>query len=123
MSTLAVVNDDAPTAKTIRPKKSGTFLERATKTIEMEDQILAALVAKNKPNDERAFRLARRAQWRAAEWINNEYPFIISPTARWIEEMLDTAQMPGGDPDDAMMAEHFAMLAEDFAELMRKLTT
>jgi hypothetical protein len=53
------------TAEATAPRNS--LLARATKIIEIEEAILADLVAKKEPEEEQAFRIARRAEWLAIE--------------------------------------------------------
>ena len=92
------------------------LLTRAKKALEEEDAILAQLVAERRPKDERAFRLALRAQWRAvaALWAGaDDADAGPSTTAEYVEMLRDAST----NPQDT----HDARLAAEFAELMSKI--
>jgi hypothetical protein len=104
MTTEVTVLD---TVEETKPRRL-SLLEFAKDLIEEEDALLADLVAKEEPEDEAAFRLERRAEWRALAGLE-ELDFLRSH-ALFLEDYLRAA------------AEHNPERAERLADLMRKIT-
>jgi hypothetical protein len=103
-------------ASLLKSVEQTTILERATRLIELEDDILAELVANEEElEDEQAFRLARRAEWLAIDmvWAGLDGSATIS-TATYVEMMRVAV---GTFPKDDYINE----LEVEYAELIRKI--
>ena len=94
--------------------RSHPLLTRARKAVEMEEIILDQLVLDYHPDpeDEQAFRLGHRAQWRAVAALQAGIDDVGS-----VADFVETLRQLTNNPQDTNDAER----AAEFAELMRKI--
>ena len=118
MSSLAVVSDDVPTTEFCY-MADNTLLDIASEYVEKEEAFLTELVAKEKPEDERAFRLTRRAEWRAYEHDKDNLYWMTS--AEHVEWLRGSARRVVDRKATIEIGDY--QRAAEFIELMRKIAS